>query len=61
MPTGLRGLSPETVKQWFDAGAVALGVGQELIRKEFLAKRDYAALQSRATEILGWVRAARGG
>ncbi len=59
MPTGLRGLTPETVTEWFKAGIVAFGVGQELIRKEYLAKRDYAALENRATEILAWVRAAR--
>ena len=59
MPTGLRGLTPETVTEWFNAGIVAFGVGQELIRKEFLAKRDYAALEKRAAEVLTWVRAAR--
>jgi 2-dehydro-3-deoxyphosphogluconate aldolase / (4S)-4-hydroxy-2-oxoglutarate aldolase len=59
MPTGLHAVTPETVKPWFDAGAVALGVGQQLVRKEFVERRDYAALQNRAAEILAWVRAAR--
>ena len=59
MSTGLRGLTPERVMEWFNAGIVAFGVGQELIRKEYLAKRDYGALEKRAAEILTWVRAAR--
>jgi 2-dehydro-3-deoxyphosphogluconate aldolase / (4S)-4-hydroxy-2-oxoglutarate aldolase len=59
MPTGLHDISQETLSEWFSAGIVAFGIGRELIKKEFLQARDFAAMTRRAEEILGWVRKAR--
>ena len=42
-----------------DAGAVAVGVGGELISRDALARRDYAAIGGLAAQFLGAVRAAR--
>jgi 2-dehydro-3-deoxyphosphogluconate aldolase / (4S)-4-hydroxy-2-oxoglutarate aldolase len=60
MPTGIRVVTPAGLGEWFKAGIVAAGIGRELLKKEFLDQRDYPAITRRATEILQWIRAARG-
>jgi 2-keto-3-deoxy-6-phosphogluconate aldolase len=45
----------------FQAGAAAVGVGTELISKDALARRDYAAIGARAKQFLAAVRQARAG
>jgi 2-dehydro-3-deoxyphosphogluconate aldolase/(4S)-4-hydroxy-2-oxoglutarate aldolase len=44
MPTG--GVEPtiENIKGWFDAGAFCVGMGTNLITKEFIAKKDWKGL-----------------
>jgi 2-dehydro-3-deoxyphosphogluconate aldolase/(4S)-4-hydroxy-2-oxoglutarate aldolase len=61
MPTGLSGVSRESLALWFKAGACAVGIGSEMIKKEFVAARDYDAITRRAAEIRQWVRQARAG
>lgn len=56
MPTG--GVSIETVKDWINAGAVAVGVGSSLTKGEKTG--DYAAITSTAKEFLKRIREARG-
>jgi len=43
----------------FDAGAVAVGVGSELISKADLARGDYAAVGALAAKFLAAVKATR--
>lgn len=57
VPTG--GVTLDTVRDLFDAGAAAVGVGGELISRDALARRDYAAIAALASRFLGAVRAAR--
>ena len=57
VPTG--GVALENVSEMFDAGAAAVGVGSEMISKDALARRDYAAIGALATEFLNAVRQAR--
>src|SRR5690606_34840552 len=42
MPTG--GVTRDNVGEWFAAGAVALGVGSALVKKDYLKKKDWAGL-----------------
>jgi 2-dehydro-3-deoxyphosphogluconate aldolase/(4S)-4-hydroxy-2-oxoglutarate aldolase len=49
----------ENVGEMFDAGAAAVGVGSEMISKDALARRDYAAISALAAEFLAAVRLAR--
>lgn len=58
VPTG--GVTLDNVKEMFDAGAVAVGVGSELISKDALVRRDYAAIGALAKKFLAAVRTARG-
>lgn len=57
VPTG--GVTLDNVKQMFEAGAAAVGVGSELISKEAIARRDYAAIRSLAAQFLAASRKAR--
>lgn len=59
VPTG--GVTLENVAEMFEAGATAVGVGTELISKDALARRDYAAVGARAKQFLAAVRRARAG
>jgi 2-dehydro-3-deoxyphosphogluconate aldolase/(4S)-4-hydroxy-2-oxoglutarate aldolase len=59
VPTG--GVTIDNMTEMFDAGAAAVGVGSELISKDALARRDYAAISTLATQFLAAVRQARSG
>ena len=61
MPTGGVEASRESLATWFKAGVAAVGIGSNLIRKEFLAAGDYAALTAKTAEVLGLIREVRGG
>lgn len=57
VPTG--GVTLENLGELFAAGAVAVGVGGELVSKAALAKKDYGAIGSLASQFVAAVRAAR--
>ncbi len=56
MPTG--GVSIETVKDWIEAGAVAVGAGSSLTKGAKTG--DYAAITATAKEFLKRIKEARG-
>jgi len=60
MPTGIRQVTKAGLAEWFKAGIVAAGIGRELLKKEFVEQRDYAAITKRAAEIRQWIQEARG-
>lgn len=57
VPTG--GVTLDNVREMFEAGAAAVGVGSEMISKDALARRDYAAIGALAARFLAAVRKAR--
>lgn len=57
VPTG--SVTLDNVAELFQAGAAAVGVGTELISKEALERRDYAAIGALAKQFLAVVREAR--
>lgn len=57
VPTG--GVTLQNVAELFQAGAAAVGVGTELISKDALARRDYAAIGALAKQFLAAARQAR--
>jgi 2-keto-3-deoxy-6-phosphogluconate aldolase len=58
VPTG--GVTLANLAELFQAGAAAVGVGTELIAKDALARRDFAAIGALAKHFLAAVRQARG-
>jgi 2-dehydro-3-deoxyphosphogluconate aldolase/(4S)-4-hydroxy-2-oxoglutarate aldolase len=58
LPTG--GMSLENVAAFIQAGAVAVGVGSEMIPADLLARRAFREITSRARAFVEAVKAARG-
>lgn len=59
MPTGGVEATQESVGSWIKAGACCVGMGSNLVRKEWLAKGDWASMSATTKQVLDWVRAAR--
>ena len=57
-PTG--GVDLDTAASWIKAGAVCLGVGSALVKKEFIKAADWASLTDLARRYVEIVKAARG-
>lgn len=57
-PTG--GVDLDTVADWFAAGARCLGVGSALVKKDLIAKSDWAGLTALARRFVEAVKQARG-
>ncbi len=55
MPTG--GIQPTQadIRAWLEAGAVALGIGSELLRRDWVEARDWAAISGAVRQVLGWI------
>ncbi len=60
MPTGGVEANPESITAWFKAGVAAVGIGSDLIRKDWVGAENYAAITALAANCLEWARAARG-
>jgi 2-dehydro-3-deoxyphosphogluconate aldolase/(4S)-4-hydroxy-2-oxoglutarate aldolase len=57
-PTG--GVDLNTTAAWFKAGAVAVGVGSSLVKKDLIAARDWSGLSALAEQYVRLVAEARG-
>jgi 2-dehydro-3-deoxyphosphogluconate aldolase/(4S)-4-hydroxy-2-oxoglutarate aldolase len=60
MPTG--GVSPtrESLAEWFDAGICCAGIGSNLITKDIVAAKDYAAITTKVKEVIAMIKEIRG-
>ena len=56
-PTG--GVDLSTAAKWIDAGAVSLGVGSSLVKKDLIAAKDWKGLSAVAKQFIDAVVAAR--
>jgi 2-dehydro-3-deoxyphosphogluconate aldolase/(4S)-4-hydroxy-2-oxoglutarate aldolase len=57
MPTG--GVSRDNLRDWFEAGAVAVGAGSALCPKNLAAEGKFDEITQRAAEFVELVRKAR--
>ena len=59
MPTG--GVAPQedNVREWFQAGAVCVGMGSNLITKEAVSRGDYQSITENVRRVLDWIREVR--
>ncbi len=55
MVTGGVQASPESVGAWFKAGVTAIGMGTQLIRKEWVDTNNYDAISDLTRQIIGWI------
>lgn len=59
MPTGGVESTKESVQAWIKAGTACLGMGSNLISKEWVKAGDFAALRNQLRQILVWISEAR--
>ncbi len=60
MPTGGVEATQQSIQAWFKAGVSAVGMGSHLIRRELIENGDWKGLARNTSQVLGWIRAARG-
>lgn len=60
MPTGGVDATPESIKAWFSAGAACVGIGSQLVAKQFVAAGDFEGLAQKTAQVLHWIREVRG-
>jgi len=60
MPTGGVDATQENIFAWFKAGAAAVGMGSNLIRKDLLEAGDYKSITEKVSQVLDWIQQARG-
>lgn len=59
MPTGGVDATQASIAEWIKAGAVCVGMGSNLIRKEWLTAKNYDGIRDNVKQCLAWVSAAR--
>jgi 2-dehydro-3-deoxyphosphogluconate aldolase / (4S)-4-hydroxy-2-oxoglutarate aldolase len=60
MPTGGVSDTRESISSWFKAGVAAVGIGGNLIKKEWLETGNFDAISERTAKVLAWIREVRG-
>ena len=61
MPTGGVESTETSLRAWFDAGVVCVGMGSNLVTKELLAAGDYKGIADNVSRTLELIRIIRGG
>jgi len=56
MPSGGVEATRESVQSWLKAGACCVGMGSNLVRKEWLAASNYAAISETVQSVLSWIK-----
>ena len=60
MPTGGVAATQESVTAWLKAGVTCLGMGSNLIRKDWITGENYGEITATVKQVLEWITAARG-
>jgi 2-dehydro-3-deoxyphosphogluconate aldolase / (4S)-4-hydroxy-2-oxoglutarate aldolase len=60
MPTGGVDASEDSLRKWFGAGVVCVGIGSNLITKALLDARDYAGIETKVRDTIALIRSIRG-
>ncbi len=60
MPASGVDVTQENVQGWIKAGAACLGVGSNLIRKDYITSGNYEAIADGVRRVLNWIREAKG-
>jgi 2-dehydro-3-deoxyphosphogluconate aldolase/(4S)-4-hydroxy-2-oxoglutarate aldolase len=60
MPTGGVEATQESIDAWFKAGVAAVGIGSNLVRKEWVKAGEFDKITELGQKLIGWVRLARG-
>lgn len=59
MPTGGIEATQESIRSWFQAGAACIGMGSDLIRREWVETGNWDAIAELVRRVLTWIQQAR--
>jgi 2-dehydro-3-deoxyphosphogluconate aldolase / (4S)-4-hydroxy-2-oxoglutarate aldolase len=59
MPTGGVDATEDSISEWIQAGAAAVGMGSKLITAQAIQNRDYDDIARRVSECMGWIKKSR--
>jgi len=59
MPTGGVDPTEASIQKWFAAGVCAVGIGGKLIREDWIAENNFAAITELVKNTLSWIETAR--
>jgi len=59
MPSGGVEVTRENISDWITAGAVALNIGSNLIKKDFIKTGDFNGIQKLVEQCISWIKEAR--
>jgi len=59
MPTGGVDATEESIRAWFRAGVVCVGIGSKLITKDLVAAGDWEGISKKVAQVLAWIQEAR--
>lgn len=60
MPTGGVEASRESIAAWFKAGVAAVGMGTNLVQKDWVTAGNYERIAEQTRQVLAWIRQSRG-
>jgi len=60
MPTGGVSATRESLKGWFDAGVVCVGMGSALVRNDLIKAHDWQGVTDLTAQCLAWIQEIRG-
>ena len=61
MPTGGIGVERDALREWFEAGVTAVGLGSSLITNDIVARRAWDELERRCRDVVSSIREIRAG
>nr|MBC7245865.1 bifunctional 4-hydroxy-2-oxoglutarate aldolase/2-dehydro-3-deoxy-phosphogluconate aldolase [Chloroflexota bacterium] len=59
MPTGGVEATRESISAWFKSGVVAIGIGSNLIRKDWVEAGNFDAISALTAQVIEWIREIR--
>jgi len=59
MPTGGVDATEESIRAWFRAGVVCVGIGSKLITKELVGAGDWDGISRKVAQVLAWIQEAQ--
>lgn len=60
MPTGGVTATKENLEGWFNAGVVCVGMGSDLVRRDWVKAQNWQAITDLTAQCLAWIREIRG-
>ena len=60
MPTGGVDGSEQNLRDWFDSGVLAVGIGSQLFKKDIMKSKDFNAITVKTRQIVDTIRSIQG-